>query len=435
MKAPSNAIAGERIVLRGTQRLGRVTIKVQRSTGKRWVKVRTIRRAKRNFTLVTPVPKSARGRVKYRIQATVRGRQKTVARAGARIVKQQLTLTGPGVSPIAATPTTLSAALSPLRSGRIVEVQEYLDGSWRSAGSTARQRSGSVRTSFTTAGYPTWYRLRAQAWNGAPALTTRPIKTQLSLVPTAIAHRAGADLAPEQTFAALDRTLADGTPAMEVDVQLTSDGVPILVHDKTFKRTTDVRTKFPGREDDPIASFTLDEVQTLDAGSWFGAQFAGQKIPTLDEWLTWMGTDASLVLEVKDPTVTGNAAIWSKLGERLQTGGTLVALQDAGKLTVSSFGHTGLQTFKTQHPDVPVGALVYSPPPAGTLLWADQIHDMWLLTPRTATDTARRQRQTTSVWTANTVASHRSAIATGAERIITDNPGNLAIALNPPAPR
>lgn len=446
LKAPKNVVAGERITLTGTQKLGRVTLRVQRKAGKRWVPVGKVRRAPARFTVSMRVPKSATGKLRLRVQATVKKRTRTLATARTPVLQQRLKLRTP-TAPKAARATEFSALLTPARPGRKVMVQEYLDGRWSTVAPAAR--SGSlVRATLTTAGYPTYYRVVAAAHRGIPEVATDPVRSNLELVPTAIAHRAGAALAPEQTIAALTRTLADRVQAVEVDVQLTSDGVPVLVHDATWLRTTDIETRFPEKiaaGQTKIADLTLAEVKQLDAGSWFGPQFAGQQIPTLDEWLAHQGTRAGLVLEVKDPTVAGNAAVWTELDARLQPGGSLRQLNDEDKLVISSFGHDGLQAFKERHDGlvaaggpaevvVPVGALTYAAPAPGTLLWADEIHDMWQLTTRSATNTARAQRQTTSVWTADSVADHRRAIATGAERIISDHPENLTRALFPAPP-
>jgi glycerophosphoinositol inositolphosphodiesterase len=87
--------------------------------------------------------------------------------------------------------------------------------------------------------------------------------------PRLIAHRGASFLAPENTLTAMELAAALGAYGLESDVRLTSDGVPILLHDDTFERTTDVAVVFPGREKQPAESFSWVEVQQLNAGSWF----------------------------------------------------------------------------------------------------------------------------------------------------------------------
>jgi glycerophosphoryl diester phosphodiesterase len=84
-----------------------------------------------------------------------------------------------------------------------------------------------------------------------------------------IAHRGTVYWAPELTEAAYRWARNAGADYVELDVQRSKDSVLIIMHDKTFKRTTDVAQKFPGRENDPISTFTYEEIMQLDAGSSF----------------------------------------------------------------------------------------------------------------------------------------------------------------------
>ncbi|MHC2999237.1 glycerophosphodiester phosphodiesterase [Microbacterium sp. HJ5] len=90
-------------------------------------------------------------------------------------------------------------------------------------------------------------------------------------------HRGGGATAPENTLPAIEAALAVGDGYVEVDVALTADGHPVLMHDKKVDRTTDGT----GR----LASLTLAEVRALDAGSWFDPAFRGTRVPTLQEFL------------------------------------------------------------------------------------------------------------------------------------------------------
>jgi len=117
-----------------------------------------------------------------------------------------------------------------------------------------------------------------------------------------VAHRGASAHAPENTIAALRLAARQGADAFEIDVQETRDHELILMHDSTLARTTDAETVFPDRSPWRVADFTLDEIRRLDAGSWFGAAFAGERVPTLAEALRAMrGTDLGLLLEIKAP--------------------------------------------------------------------------------------------------------------------------------------
>ncbi len=87
--------------------------------------------------------------------------------------------------------------------------------------------------------------------------------------PLVIAHRGARSLAPENTLAAAEAAQLLGANLWEFDVATTRDGELILLHDETLARTTDVALRFPDRSPWRAADFTWEEIQTLDAGSWF----------------------------------------------------------------------------------------------------------------------------------------------------------------------
>ncbi|MGL5681962.1 MAG: glycerophosphodiester phosphodiesterase family protein [Marinifilaceae bacterium] len=84
-----------------------------------------------------------------------------------------------------------------------------------------------------------------------------------------IAHRGTTYWAPEETEAAMRWARNMGADYLELDLQMTKDGYLIALHDDNFSRTSNVAEKFPGRENQPANTFTLAELMSLDAGSWF----------------------------------------------------------------------------------------------------------------------------------------------------------------------
>jgi glycerophosphoryl diester phosphodiesterase len=90
-------------------------------------------------------------------------------------------------------------------------------------------------------------------------------------------HRGGGATAPENTLPAITAALAAGFDYVEVDVALTADGQPVLMHDASVDRTTDGHGK--------LSALTLAQVQALDAGSWFAPAYAGTRVPTFAEFL------------------------------------------------------------------------------------------------------------------------------------------------------
>ncbi|HIE27681.1 TPA: hypothetical protein EYP66_10370 [Candidatus Poribacteria bacterium] len=123
------------------------------------------------------------------------------------------------------------------------------------------------------------------------------IKSRLCpLAPKTIicAHRGLDDSAPENTLAAFEAALKRGM-AIEFDVQMTMDEQLVIMHDETVNRTTDGS----GR----VSRLSLAHLKALDAGGWFGSQFAGQRVPTFDEALEVVRSHAqvspSIALDVK----------------------------------------------------------------------------------------------------------------------------------------
>lgn len=106
------------------------------------------------------------------------------------------------------------------------------------------------------------------------------------------AHRGDRAQAPENTMPALAAALDSDFEFVEVDVQLSADGVPVLIHDDTVDRTTNGTGA--------VAELTLDELRALDAGSWYGPEFAGTPVPLLDEFLVALaGSRKKALVELK----------------------------------------------------------------------------------------------------------------------------------------
>ena len=107
-----------------------------------------------------------------------------------------------------------------------------------------------------------------------------------------IAHRGYSAIYPENTILAFDKARELGCVGIELDVVLSSDGVPFVMHDNTLDRTTD------GTGYCYNASWSY--LQTLDAGSWKGVQFTGEGIPSLEEVLDkYKGRNVCLFIELE----------------------------------------------------------------------------------------------------------------------------------------
>ena len=125
-----------------------------------------------------------------------------------------------------------------------------------------------------------------------------------------IGHRGASAYAPEHTFAAYDLALEQGADYIEIDLQMTADGVLVAMHDKTLNRTADAPEGVPEQYCRGLVSKkTLEQIKMCDAGSWFGTEYAGEQIPTLEEIFERYGTSVNYYIETKNPDA---APVWRK---------------------------------------------------------------------------------------------------------------------------
>ncbi|MFC6656167.1 glycerophosphodiester phosphodiesterase family protein [Roseibium salinum] len=101
-----------------------------------------------------------------------------------------------------------------------------------------------------------------------------------------VCHRGACLSAPENTLASLAGAIDMGAEVVEFDVRPSRDGVLYVMHDATVDRTTDGTGRF--------ADMTSDEIDTLDAGSWFSPEFAGERVPRLNTFLDACRADRGL---------------------------------------------------------------------------------------------------------------------------------------------
>lgn len=116
---------------------------------------------------------------------------------------------------------------------------------------------------------------------------------------TVIAHRGASGHAPENTMIAFKKAVEMQAEMIELDVLLSADGVPMCFHDAELDRCTNASGLF--------VEFNADTLSKLDAGSWFGEEFAGEPIPTLDEVLAYCKGKISVNIEIKTESVTDSA--------------------------------------------------------------------------------------------------------------------------------
>lgn len=166
--------------------------------------------------------------------------------------------------------------------------------------------------------------------------------------PRLIAHRCGGALAPENTLAGLRIAARLGVKAVEFDAMLSSDGVPVVIHDETLERTTNGS----GRVDETTATV----LQTLDAGAWHHPAYAGERLPTLAATLA-LCDELKLAVNLEIKPASGHEAI---------TGSTVAALAAVcaprAGLILSSFSPAALTAACEIAPELPRALLVEAIP-------------------------------------------------------------------------
>ncbi|MEU6041261.1 glycerophosphodiester phosphodiesterase family protein [Actinomadura sp. NPDC047616] len=244
---------------------------------------------------------------------------------------------------------------------------------------------------------------------------------------TVVAHRGASAYAPENTIAAFKLARKQRADMFELDVQETKDHKLVVIHDTTLARTTNVEEVFPDRAPWRVADFTLAEIRKLDAGSWFGAEYAGEPVPTLGESLRAMRhSGIGLLLEVKSPELY--PGIEKRIADELRRN-PLWLLPDPRerRLVVQSFNWESMERFSDIMPGVPIGLL--GTPTVEQLpalaADADQIN------PRHTDLTSAYVKRVHALgmevftWTVNDPAAMRNVIGLGVNGVITDKPDVL----------
>lgn len=98
-------------------------------------------------------------------------------------------------------------------------------------------------------------------------------------LPWVVGHRGAMGHAPENTMTSFEQALSLGADMIELDVRITKDGVPVIVHDANLDRTSNKNVN--------VADLAAKDILDLDAGSWFDLRFAGERIPRLATVLKW----------------------------------------------------------------------------------------------------------------------------------------------------
>lgn len=220
-------------------------------------------------------------------------------------------------------------------------------------------------------------------------------------------HRGDCSIAPENTLPAFRSAILKGGDRIELDVQMTSDGVVVVTHDSSLKRCTGKNAR--------IYDVTYAEVEQLDAGRWFSARFAGTRIPTFEEVLQLCQGKIDLNVEIKPNSST--PTLEAETVRLLQEYGF------EGHCVITSQNYETLHKVKELAPDIPTGYILalgvgnyYDLPDAdffsveSTFITSGMVNQIHL------------RGKTVSAWTIDREADARHMMELGVDDLITDAP-------------
>lgn len=257
--------------------------------------------------------------------------------------------------------------------------------------------------------------------------------------PLIIGHRGASALAPENTLAAFRRALADGAAGVELDVRLARDGVPVVIHDATLRRT--------GLQEGVVAEMTSAELSRTDVGSWFNhnhpllarAEYLRQSIPTLAQVFDLFKKNAGVIyVEMKtDKAEDTYAELASSVAQLVDS------RRLSSRVVVVSFNLKAIARIKVINPAIATGALfeprrnpvriIRKHPMITAALecGADQILLHRLIASQRLVFLAQESDLRPVVWTVEEPKWMRRRTSFGIHAVITNNPALMSAAALP----
>ena len=241
-------------------------------------------------------------------------------------------------------------------------------------------------------------------------------------------------MAPENTLAAFARALADGADGVELDVRLARDGVPVVIHDATLRRT--------GITNEVVAELTSTQLAKIDVGTWFKRkqmrsardEYSAERVPTLQNALSLCRDQPGIIyIELKSDVSKSKIELVGSVAELIDT------LRLHGRAVVVSFDLEALMAMKALDSSMRTGALFAPARNGGTLrsetvvksavhCGADEILLHRLLARPKLIDKARKNNLPVVVWTVDDAKWIQRADVFGIHALITNDPGKLVAA-------
>lgn len=223
------------------------------------------------------------------------------------------------------------------------------------------------------------------------------------------AHRGASKFAPENTMAAFSAAVELGADGLELDIHLSRDGIPVVIHDESLERTTDGQGL--------VADASLKQLQQLDAGGWFSPEFMRAPLPTLAEVLSAFTGKLSLNLELKEFS-TGVEVL------------SLLRQHPDAEIIISSFDYDLLKGLRSLDEALPLAVLFDDGNWRQAVRFANEIsacafHPADNLVCRRMLSACRKVGLPVSVWTVDRPEQARSLVRMGVSGFFTNDPGAL----------
>ena len=221
------------------------------------------------------------------------------------------------------------------------------------------------------------------------------------------AHRGSSRTAPENTIPAIEAAVEEMADSVEIDVQMTADGVVVLGHDASLKRVAGVNRS--------IASMTFEELEKLDVGSWFSSEYAGTRIPSLSEVLELCSQKISLNIEIK--YVGKNSELPEKTAEMVREYGM------ENQCVITSANLSYLKRVKEALPEIRTGYIISAA--YGNFYSSEDVDFISIrsgFVTSALMQNAHEQGKAVYAWTVNTKSELERLTLLGVDGIITDRP-------------
>ncbi len=222
------------------------------------------------------------------------------------------------------------------------------------------------------------------------------------------AHRGSSGTAPENTASAINQAILHGAGFAEIDVQLSKDGVIVLYHDRTLIKLGNAN---------PVTELSYQDIQRADAGSWFSADYTGERIPTLPEIIELARDQIKLNIELK--LYAPDSLLPEAVAELIEQ------MDFIQHCIVTSFDESAIKQIKRINPAIKTGLIVNQKKSLTKQLWSSDIDVLSIkskLVNRSLVKKANQNGKELHAWTVNSKKEMRRMLRYNVKSIITDYP-------------